>query len=88
MLARGSALLGFDAAPKIWDLAAIWLLVQEAGGVIASFEAPSPFPISPNNDFSIINYPTLAAATLDVYKLGQRSIHKKMKTTLESKSDD
>ena len=77
MVARGSALLGFDATPKIWDLAAIWLLVEEAGGKISAFDGSPAFPISPMENFSNINYPTLAAATLDIYSFGQKKIRKK-----------
>jgi myo-inositol-1(or 4)-monophosphatase len=79
MVARGSALLGFDAAPKIWDLAAAWLLVEEAGGKIAAFEGSPPFPISRQDDYSVANYPTLAAATPDVFTFGQNKIQRKSK---------
>jgi myo-inositol-1(or 4)-monophosphatase len=77
MVARGSALLGFDAAPKIWDLAAAWLLVEQAGGKISAFEGISPFPISAQDDYSVLNYPTLAAATSDVFTVGQNKIQLK-----------
>jgi myo-inositol-1(or 4)-monophosphatase len=79
LVARGSALLGFDAAPKIWDLAAAWLLVEEAGGKITAFEGSPPFPISPQDDHSATNYPTLAAATPDVFSVGQNKIQRKSK---------
>jgi myo-inositol-1(or 4)-monophosphatase len=80
MVARGAALLGFDAAPKIWDLAAAWLLVEEAGGIIAAFEGSPPFPISSKDDYGIVNYPTLAAATPDVFTLGQNRITRRSKS--------
>jgi len=79
LVARGSALLGFDAAPKIWDLAAAWLLVEEAGGMITAFEGTPPFPILSQDDYSVMNYPTLAAATPDVFALGQNKIQRKSK---------
>ena len=79
MVARGSALLGFDATAKIWDLAAIWVLVQEAGGKIAAFEGSPPFPIAIQDDFSGIKYPSLAAATPEVYTMGQNKIQRKAK---------
>jgi myo-inositol-1(or 4)-monophosphatase len=77
LVARGSALLGLDAAPKIWDLAAAWLLVEEAGGIISPFEGPSPFPIAQNIDYQDNNYPTLAGATADIFTFGQGKIHRK-----------
>jgi myo-inositol-1(or 4)-monophosphatase len=79
MVARGSALLGFDAAPKIWDLAVAWLLVEEAGGKISAFEGSPPFPISPQDDYSSTSYPTLAAATPDVFTVNQNKIIRKSK---------
>jgi len=79
MVARGAALLGFDAAPKIWDLAAVWLLVEEAGGIIMPFEGRFPFAIDPNCDHQAASYPTLAAANNDIIKLGRNKIKRKSK---------
>jgi myo-inositol-1(or 4)-monophosphatase len=81
MVARGSAVLGFDAAPKIWDLAAAWLLVEEAGGKIGAFGGSPPFPISSQPDYLVTNFPTLAAATAEVYTLGQDKIQRRSKST-------
>jgi myo-inositol-1(or 4)-monophosphatase len=79
LVARGAALLGFDAAPKIWDLAAVWLLVEEAGGVITAFEDSPAFPISSHEDFYQTNFPSLAAATSDIFKMGKNKIQRKSK---------
>ena len=62
-VARGRALIGFEARPKIWDIAAVWLLVQEAGGLIESYDQNAPFPLVPGLDYSQHNFPTLAAAS-------------------------
>lgn len=88
MVARGSALLGFDAAPKIWDLAAAWLLVKEAGGKIGAFEGSPPFPITLDVDYRVTNYPTLAAATHDVFAFGQKKIQRKSKFAFVVQSKD
>jgi myo-inositol-1(or 4)-monophosphatase len=79
MVGRGSALLGFDATAKIWDLAAAWILVEEAGGKIAAFEGPSPFPIATDIDYATTSYPTLAAATTELDAVGRRKIQRKAK---------
>jgi hypothetical protein len=55
------------------------LLVEEAGGVITAFEGSSAFPISLHDDFSQTNFPTLAAATADVFKMGKNKIQRKSK---------
>lgn len=62
-VARGIALIGFEAMPKIWDIAATWLLVREAGGSIETYNHLQPFPARKNIDYNQVNYPTLAAAT-------------------------
>ena len=62
-VARGISVLSFEARPKIWDLAAGWLLVQEAGGVIETFDHRPLFPPLAEMDYSLQNYPCLAAAT-------------------------
>jgi myo-inositol-1(or 4)-monophosphatase len=77
MVARGAALLGFDATPKIWDIAAIWVLVEEAGGKIAAFENSAPFPITMQDNFNSVSYPTLASATPEVFSMGLQKIRRK-----------
>lgn len=62
-VARGISLIGFEARPKIWDIAGTWLLVQEAGGVIETYDGSTPFPLTPGKDYSRQDFPTLAAAT-------------------------
>jgi myo-inositol-1(or 4)-monophosphatase len=63
MVGLGAALIGFEATPKIWDIAGPWLLVKEAGGVIEPFSGKPPFPISSSINYENEKYPTLAAAT-------------------------
>ncbi len=77
LVARGSALLGFDATPKIWDLSAAWLLVIEAGGTIATFDGSSPFPISLQENYGVNNYPTMAASTMKIFEFGKKNIRRK-----------
>lgn len=67
MVARNTALVAFEATPKVWDLAAAWLVVQEAGGMIALQTGGSPFPISPNVNYSERNFPTLAAVSQELF---------------------
>jgi len=62
-LARGVAVVAFESTPKIWDIAGPWLLVEEAGGAIATLEADSPFPFDPEATAFNHEFPTLAAAS-------------------------
>ena len=73
-LARGSAILTFEATPKIWDLAAAWILILESGGVIESHHGPSPFPLTPGIDYPARAFPPLAAATAKMVVQGRNMI--------------
>ena len=60
------AVLSFETTPKIWDFAASWLVLTEAGGVIETFDGSQPFPIRGGQDYTSQDYPLLAAATSDL----------------------
>ncbi len=74
LVARGAAILGFEATPKIWDIASGWLLVTEAGGVVETLDGTQPFPLVPNIDYSQRPYPTLSAATGEVLSQARTQI--------------
>ena len=61
-VARGTAVLGFEATPKIWDIAGSWLIVEEAGGVVETHDGSKPFPLEVLRDYNQQIYPTIAAA--------------------------
>jgi myo-inositol-1(or 4)-monophosphatase len=62
-VATGTALAAVEATPKVWDLAAACLIVQEAGGVIRGLSQPRLFPLAPiARDYQIIPMPLVAAA--------------------------
>ncbi|NDJ22525.1 inositol monophosphatase [Nostoc sp. B(2019)] len=58
MVATGATLGGIEATPKVWDLAAAWVIVQAAGGVWLSLNS-DPFPLSPGEDYSDRSFPSL-----------------------------
>ena len=60
-VARGIAILAFEAVPKIWDLAGGWLVASEAGAVLQTLDRTEPFPPAPGKDYSEISFPTIAA---------------------------
>jgi myo-inositol-1(or 4)-monophosphatase len=74
-VARSSALMAFEATPKIWDLAGGWLVVCEAGGVAEPFDGPAPFPLDEKRAFETTNFPVLAAATPDLAAFARKRIH-------------
>ncbi len=76
-VARGAAVLGFETTPKLWDLAAAWLLMQEAGGAVATYDGSQPFPLQSGLDYSQKPYPTLFAATPELLLRGRAWIQPK-----------
>ncbi|MFN3308076.1 MAG: inositol monophosphatase family protein [Anaerolineales bacterium] len=76
-VARGAARIAFDAQAKIWDIAGAWLLVPQAGGVIAPLCGSSPFPIQSGVDYSSQDYAILAAASPQYLKEGMDKIQLK-----------
>lgn len=49
-VANGAILGGIEATPRIWDIAAVWVIVQAAGGVW-HFLDENPFPLQPGRDY-------------------------------------
>lgn len=45
-VARGMAILGFETVTRLWDLAAPWLVLSEAGGTAFAVEGAQPFPLT------------------------------------------
>jgi myo-inositol-1(or 4)-monophosphatase len=73
-VARGMAILGFEATPKIWDISAGWLLVQEAHGLVETHDQSVPFPLIPGFDYRTRNFPTIVAATGDLMAQAREQI--------------
>lgn len=73
-VARGSAALAFEVRPKVWDLAAAWLIVRQAGGVIAPLDGSEIFPLQAGTDYGQISFPTLAAPTQEQWEAGRKHI--------------
>ena len=76
-VARGSAILAFEATPKIWDFSASWLIVEEAGGVIAPLTGESPFPLIAGRDYGARSFPLLAAASPELWAEGRSKLKKR-----------
>jgi myo-inositol-1(or 4)-monophosphatase len=61
-IASGAALGGVEATPKIWDIAAVWVIVQAAGGTWHSLEPEPIFPLQVGKDYSQQPYSTLVVS--------------------------
>lgn len=79
-VACGMALIAFEATPKLWDIAATWLIIQEAGGTVETLDNSEPFPLQGDLDYRCKNYPTLCAATPELLTYARQNIRRKDKT--------
>ncbi|MBS1253012.1 MAG: Fructose-1,6-bisphosphatase/inositol-1-monophosphatase [Anaerolineales bacterium] len=61
LAAAGIAVAAMEVTPKVWDMAAGWLLVREAGGVTVQLEGEPMFPLIPGRDYEAVDYPQLSA---------------------------
>lgn len=61
-VAAGAALGGVEATPKIWDIAAVWAIVQAAGGVWVPLESGPIFPLQIGQNYGHRSYPTLVVS--------------------------
>jgi myo-inositol-1(or 4)-monophosphatase len=60
-VAAGATLGGVEATPKVWDIAAAWVIVQAAGGSWISLNS-QPFPLVSAADYSDRSFPTLVVS--------------------------
>ena len=64
-VAAGIAIGGVEATPKIWDIAAVWAIVQASGAVWISLNNERIFPLVPGRDDRQKPYPTLTVSSPD-----------------------
>ena len=76
-VARNIAIIGFEATPHIWDIAGAWLVLQEAGGQVATLDGQPPLPLRPGLDYASQAFPTLAAADAERLAWARTRIHPK-----------
>lgn len=63
-VAEGSAVAGTEATPKVWDIAAAWLILHEAGGVLHSMDGGDVFPLAEaKRDYGRVAWPIVYAAS-------------------------
>ncbi len=59
LVASGCSVGALEASPKIWDIAAAWVIVQAAGATWHSLETEPIFPLQVQQDYGSRPYPTL-----------------------------
>jgi myo-inositol-1(or 4)-monophosphatase len=77
-VAAGVAVAALETLPKIWDIAGVWLVIDEAVGVIAPLvEGPPVFPLQPRVDYVDRVFPVLAASNSEIWQLMKSGIQVK-----------
>ncbi len=68
-VAAGISLGAVEATPKIWDIAAVWVITQAAGGVWTPLGNVDIFPLKVGTDYGSHPFPTLLSASQDLTEL-------------------
>lgn len=65
-VAMGAALAGVEATPKVWDIAAVWVILKAAGGAWVSLKYDPVFPLEVGKNYGSLSLPTLVASNQSV----------------------
>ncbi len=65
-VASGAALAGIEATPKVWDIAAVWVILKAAGGTWVSLQINPVFPLQIGKNYGSLSFPTLVASSPEV----------------------
>jgi myo-inositol-1(or 4)-monophosphatase len=77
-VARGGAAISIEVAPKIWDVAAAWVIVEEAGAIIEILAGDQPFPIRQGINYDKFRFSILAATNQEELDKAKRWIIKRI----------
>ncbi len=77
LIANNKAVLAFESTVRIWDFAASWLIIQEAGGKIETFGENQPFPPKVDTDYHGIPFPIIAGASKEVLAEARNNIFRR-----------
>lgn len=68
-VATGAVLGSVEATPKIWDIAAAWVIVKAAGGVWIPLDDKAIFPLKVGDNYGKRSLPTLVASSPELLNL-------------------
>ncbi len=69
-VAIGSTIGAVEATPKIWDIAAVWVILKAIGAIWVPLESANIFPLQIGQDYSQRNFPTLVVSHPELLKIG------------------
>ena len=59
LVATGAAIGGVEATPKIWDIAAVWVIIKAAGGEFVFLDDSFVFPLKVGQNYGQRSFPSL-----------------------------
>ena len=80
LVPKGAAVLALESQPRIWDFAASWLIVKEAGGMIRTLGDREPFPAKLGIDYANHPFPVLAATNEETMDYAVKNISRRVKS--------
>jgi len=63
LVAKGACLGSLDMTSHVWDVAALWPLIEEAGGCIRTNLSRELFPLLPGQDYGALDFSVLSACS-------------------------
>ena len=72
-VAKGIGVVGFESIPKIWDIAASWLVLKEAGGALLAVNGEF-LPLENGRDYNGLSIPVLGAADAGLLEAAREKI--------------
>ena len=80
-VAIGSTIGAVEATPKIWDIAAVWVILKAIGAIWIPLEqSQNIFPLEIGQDYSQHNFPTLIVSHPELLATGQAIVQPFYKT--------
>jgi myo-inositol-1(or 4)-monophosphatase len=76
-VAKGMAVVGFEATPKIWDISAGWLIASESGAAVETVDGSQPFPLRDKFDYRSRSFPVLVGANQELLVKSRQQIKPK-----------
>jgi myo-inositol-1(or 4)-monophosphatase len=74
LVAKGACLGSLDVTSHVWDVAALWPLIEEAGGCIRTSLPRELFPLLPGQDYGALDFSVLSACSPSVMAYLERRL--------------
>ncbi len=70
-VANATTLGAVESTPKIWDIAAVWVIAQASGCAWMSLNPQPIFPLTSGKDYGSFSFPTFLVSRPDLLPIFQ-----------------